>query len=102
MKAKFWGLIGFAIVAVVAELYVLGLFSPFSVPIEEQPEAIFHVTLADPELYQDGIFSDFFQIQEGTYVFRFVPNGDSPQELSISLEGESFSVTKQTRVISVK
>jgi hypothetical protein len=29
-------------------------------------------------------------LNEGNYSFRFVPNGDSPQILSISLQGEDF------------
>ena len=52
----------------------------------------YHITLADPKLYKNGIFTDNFKIQKGTYQFGFVPNGDSPQKLSISLKGNfSFS-----------
>ncbi len=51
----------------------------------------YHVTLADPKLYNNGIFTDNFKIQKGTYQFSFVPNGDSPQNLSILLKGDSFS-----------
>jgi hypothetical protein len=47
----------------------------------------YHITLADPKLYKNGIFIDNFKIQKGTYQFGFVPNGDSPQKLSISLKG---------------
>ena len=59
----------------------------------EKPEksVAYHVTLADPNLYTDGIFTDNFKIQKGTYQFNFVPNGDSPQTLSIALEGATFS-----------
>ena len=41
-------------------------------------QSIFHVTLADPAMYQNGVFTDSFEIQEGSYYFAFVPNGDSP------------------------
>jgi hypothetical protein len=51
----------------------------------------YHITLADPTLYKNGIFTDSFKIQNGTYHFGFVPSGDSPQNLSISLKGENFS-----------
>lgn len=51
----------------------------------------YHVTLADPKLYNNGTFIDNFKIQKGTYQFSFVPNGDSPQNLSISLKGDLFS-----------
>ncbi|HII35760.1 MAG TPA: hypothetical protein HA319_01565 [Nitrosopumilaceae archaeon] len=55
---------------------------------------IYHVTLADPKLYINEIFSDTFTIQKGTYQFSFVPNGDSPETLSISLKGTTFSFTE--------
>jgi hypothetical protein len=59
-------------------------------PSSKKP-AIFHATLADPKLYVDGVFSDTFMIQKGTYQFSFVPNGDSPETLSIALKGLTFS-----------
>jgi hypothetical protein len=57
----------------------------------------YHITLAAPKLYKNGTFTDNFKIQKGTYQFGFVPNGDSPQKLSISLQGnfsynEDFSL----------
>jgi hypothetical protein len=51
---------------------------------------IYHARLADPKLYVDGVFSDTFAIKKGSYQFRFVPNGDSPQTLSITLKGNTF------------
>ena len=51
----------------------------------------FHVTLADPELYINGVYSDTFTIEKGEYSFRFVPNGSSPKILTISVIGEDFS-----------
>jgi len=50
---------------------------------------IFHVRLADSSLYENGVYSEMFQIEKGVYKFRFVPNGDSPQKLSIKLLTES-------------
>jgi len=59
---------------------------------KNETELAYHITLADPKLYKNGIFTDNFKIQKGTYQFGFVPNGDSPQKLSISLKGNfSFS-----------
>jgi hypothetical protein len=55
---------------------------------------IFHARLADPRIYQDGLFSDSFHISQGTYEFRFVPNGDSPHILTITLSGPSFSFSE--------
>ena len=52
---------------------------------------IFHVTLADPALYENGVYVEVFDIEEGTYEFGFVPNGDSPKKLSIKLMGKTIS-----------
>jgi len=76
--------------------YILGLvIIAIVIAISLQPKnptsTIYHVTLADPKLYNNGTFTDNFKIQKGTYQFSFVPNGDSPQNLSISLKGDSFS-----------
>ena len=51
---------------------------------------VFHVTLASPDVYHNGIFIDSFQIEEGQYEFSFVPNGDSPKVMTIILDGEFF------------
>ena len=54
----------------------------------ENEEVVFHVTLADPALYEpnNGRYSDYFMLEEeGWYEFRFVASGDSPHRLSIDL-----------------
>ena len=66
-------------------------------PNEKKIEG-YHITLADPGLYEDGIFTDRFDIQKGNYEFRFVPNGDSPEILSISLEGPLFSFSEDFKL----
>ena len=53
---------------------------------------VFHVRLADSSLYENGVYSEVFQIEKGVYKFRFVSNGDSPQKLSIKLLAESGTV----------
>jgi len=58
---------------------------------KNEANVAYHITLADSKLYNNGIFIDNFKIQKGTYQFSFVPNGDSPQNLSISLKGDHFS-----------
>ena len=52
---------------------------------------VFHVTLADPDLYVNGEFSQVLTLEKGEYFFRFVPNGSSPNILSITVLGENFS-----------
>jgi len=78
------GLVGIAI----AVVFGLILTAPSG---ESGREQIYHARLADPKQYQDGVFSDTFFVRQGEYEFRFVPNGDSPQTLSIELNGPSFS-----------
>lgn len=58
----------------------------------------YHARLADPKLYVDGVFSDTFPIKTGSYQFRFVPNGDSPETLSIALKGTGFSFAEDFRL----
>ncbi len=57
---------------------------------EEKNDIIFHVTLADPSLYTDGVYTETFSLEKGKYLFRFVPNGSSPEILSINLIGDEF------------
>ena len=63
-----------------------------------QHEEIYHVMLADPKLYHDGVFSDTFSVKKGTYQFRFVLNGDSPDVLSITLKGSSVSFSENFKL----
>jgi len=58
---------------------------------EKDDNVIFHITLADPELYTNGIYTSNFTIESGSYFFRFVPNGSSPEILSIKLSGQNYS-----------
>ena len=58
---------------------------------EKNDNVVFHITLADPELYTNGIYTSNFTIESGTYFFRFVPNGSSPEILSIKLSGQNYT-----------
>jgi len=86
-KRRVFGAIMVGIVTVLAALVLM--------PSEKsEHQEIYHARLADPKLYTDGVFTDTFPIREGTYQFRFVPNGDSPQTLSIALKGVTFSFSE--------
>ncbi len=61
---------------------------------------VFHATLADPDLYTNGVYTDEFTIDEGEYSFRFVPNGSSPEILSITLNGENFDFSENFKLES--
>ena len=79
--------IGILIILIVA---ILGV--SISMNSEEKDDnVVFHITLADPELYTNGIYTSNFTIESGTYFFRFVPNGSSPEILSIKLSGQNYS-----------
>ena len=77
------------IVVIVGIFVVMSLDSP-----EKDDGVIFHVTLADPQLYENGIYTEIFEIESGEYYFRFVPNGSSPEMLSISLDGWSLEFSE--------
>jgi len=78
----------------VAAIVVVAIAIGLSLEPNSKKNVIYHVTLADPKIYINEIFSDTFTIQKGMYQFSFVPNGDSPEILSISLKGTTFSFTE--------
>ena len=65
---------------------------------DSKDQTVFHVTLALPDQYNEGMYSDKFELDVGDYSFRFVPNGDSPQILSISLQGEEFEFVEDFKL----
>ena len=74
---------GIILAAIVGMVFVGAQINPDN---PENTNVVFHVTLADPALYDEkGLYNDFFILEKGVYEFRFVPNGDSPTTLSIEL-----------------
>ena len=89
-------IIGLSLVGI-AVAVVFGLI--WSGPSENTGrEQIYHARIADPKQYHDGIFTDSFPIKKGVYEFRFVLNGDSPEMLSVSLKGSSFSFAQDYKL----
>ncbi len=84
-------------IVVIIAIFVV-IFS--SDPSEKNSNIVFHVTLADPDLYTNGIYTDTFTIDKGEYSFRFVPNGSSPEILSIILNGENFDFSEDFKLQS--
>jgi len=80
----------FSIVVIITIFVVIFSFEPS----EKNSNVVFHVTLADPDLYTNGVYTDTFTIDRGEYSFRFVPNGSSPEVLSITLNGENFDFSE--------
>ena len=87
MKVKF----GAYIVIAIGIMLVVGFFASSDNQTGNEESIVFHVTLADPQNYENGVYSHSFEIEEGTYEIRFVPNGDSPKILTITLNGQSLS-----------
>lgn len=75
----------------VAAIVVVAIAIGLSLEPNSKKPVTYHVTIGDPKLYTNEIFTDTFEIQNGTYQFSFVPNGDSPKILSIALKGATFS-----------
>src|SRR5574341_1856534 len=88
------------IITLIAIIIVIGFVLSFEPKSEKT--ATYHVTLADPKIYTDGVFIDTFQIQKGTYQFSFVPNGDSPEILSITLKGSKFSFSEDFKLEGIQ
>ncbi|MFB5627971.1 MAG: hypothetical protein ACE5R5_07215 [Nitrosarchaeum sp.] len=84
------------IIFVVVIIISIGL--SFNQSDRKNTNVIFHVTLADPKLYENGIYSSTFTVNEGEYIFKFVPNGDSPQTLSILLKGEDYNYSENFKL----
>ena len=80
----------YIIVIAIVAISLVAITIGVSLQPKNETSLAYHITLADPKLYKNGIFTDDFKIQNGTYQFSFVPNGDSPQNLSISLKGKQF------------
>ncbi len=70
-------------------------------PPEKNDNGVFHATLADPNLYTHGAYTESFTINKGEYSFRFVPNGSSPEILSITLNGEKFDFSGDFKIKSI-
>jgi len=84
------------VVVIVIVIVVIGL--SFNQEDGKKNNTVFHVTLANPNLYKNGIYSDSFNVDEGEYIFKFVPNGDSPQSLSILLKGENYDFSENFKL----
>ena len=65
----------------------------------EKNNILFHVTLANPDLYINGAYIEEFTLEKGEYFFRFVPNGSSPKILSITLNGDTLDYSENFQLI---
>ena len=91
MKAKFVA----CIILVIGIIISIVFFASSDTKYENDENVVFHITLAEPQKYENGRFSDFFEIENGMYEIRFVPNGDSPKLLKISINGEFLNFSEE-------
>lgn len=61
-------------------------------------DTLFHVTLADSAQYSEGVYTDEFTLPSGEHILRFVPNGDSPQYLTITISGSALLFEEQFKL----
>ena len=78
---------------------VIGIISFSSDKPDRENSTVFHATLADPNLYVNGEYTDSFTIEKGDYIFRFVPNGSSPKVLLITLNGDKFDFSEDFELV---
>ena len=86
------------IIPIVAILTIV-LVSFSSNETSEKNNILFHITLADPNLYVNDVYTEKFTLEKGEYLFRFVPNGSSPKILSIALNGDTFDYSEDFKLI---
>jgi len=88
-------------IMIIAIIAILGIVvvSFSSNETSEKNNILFHVTLADPDLYINGVYTEEFILEKGEYFFRFVPNGSSPKILSITLNGNTFDYSEDFDLI---
>lgn len=86
------------ILVIPAVLIIIVLVLSFNQVDKKNNNVVFHITLADPDLYKNGIYSNTFTVNKGNYLFKFVPNGDSPQSLTILLKGESYNFSENFKL----
>jgi len=80
-------------------IIIIGIAS-FSTDLSDRENnTIFHITLADPNLYKNGEYNNSLILEKGEYFFRFVPNGSSPKVLSISLNGNTFDFSEDFKLV---
>ncbi len=88
----------FVIIPIIFIIITIVAFGSQSTESGNSEDSSFHVTLADPKLYKDGVYSSNFVFEKGDYMFRFVPNGDSPKDLTILLQGDNFHFSENFKL----
>ena len=93
--------ISIVLVIVIVGFVTFDWITGFSDGKEKTNNVVFHITLANPELYSNGVYTEKFSIDPGTYFFRFVPNGSSPEILSIKLTSQNYEFRGDFNLIGI-
>ena len=91
--------ISIVLVMIIVGFVAFDWITGFSDGKEKTNNVVFHITLANPELYNNGVYTEKFSIDPGTYFFRFVPNGSSPEILSIKLTSQNYEFVENYSLI---
>ena len=76
-------------------LAVIVISSPKDNKLDPDSDYVYHVNLSELKYGENETYKELFEIGNENcqrycdYNFRFVPNGDSPQTLSISITGDN-------------
>ena len=93
--------ISIVLVMIIVGFVAFDWITGFSDGKEKTNNVVFHITLANPELYSNGVYTEKFSIDPGTYFFRFVPNGSSPEILSIKLTSQNYEFRGDFNLIGI-
>ena len=93
-----------AIVGLAAVVIAVVVFSSPKDNVQDSDYA-YHVNLSESKYGEFGVYEESFEIGDVDcqrfcdYKFRFVPNGDSPQTLSISISGFNTSFSEDFQLV---
>lgn len=91
MKKSNLAIIGLAVIVI----SIVVISSPKDTKLDPDSEYVYHVNLSESKYGENGTYEELFEIGNENcqrfcdYNFRFVPNGDSPQTLNISIIGDN-------------
>ena len=93
-----------AIVGLAAVVIAVVVFSSPKDNVQDSDYA-YYANLSESKYGEIGIYVESFEIGDVScqrfcdYKFRFVPNGDSPQTLSISISGDNTSFSEDFQLV---
>ena len=93
-----------AIIGLAAAVIAVVVFSSPKDNIQDS-DYTYHVNLSESKYGEFGVYEELFEIGDVDcqrfceYKFRFVPNGDSPQTLSISIYGDNISFLENFELV---